>query len=100
MGDFPATSVLVDLPLKEGHARVILWLVGTTGNGRMVTSAAVEDDVLRTLIDLERDNVKWMRGETCFGHATSPLASNQPRQKGHGVRFELERRHSLLPRVR
>ena len=51
---FPISSVFHNLPLKERNAWVTLQFVITTGNVYMVTAATLDDEVLRTLIDLER----------------------------------------------
>ena len=40
------------------NARVALQLV-TTGNVQLVTASTVEDEVLKTPINLERDHLKW-----------------------------------------
>ena len=63
---FLAKSVLFNRPFKKGNAKVTLLRVVTTGNVQEMTSAALEDDVLRALIDLEGYHVKWMCGETCW----------------------------------
>ena len=59
----PAKTVLSNLPLKQGIARVTLHLVVITGNIKIITVASLEDRILRTLVNLERDFVKWMRRE-------------------------------------
>ena len=60
---FPASTVLSNLPLKQQKARVTLQLVVNTGNIQIMTVASLEDRILHMLVDLERDYVKWMRGE-------------------------------------
>ena len=59
----PAKTVLSDLPLKQEKATVPLQLVVNTGNIQIMTVASLEDRILRMLVNLERDHVKWMQGE-------------------------------------
>ena len=67
-----------------------------------MTSAAATDDVCKTLIDVERDYVKWMRGETRLDMVNqySPALTHFWWTLGdHGLRLELEREHGQLLRV-
>ena len=52
-------------PSKETRerVRVTLQLVVNTGNIQIMTVASLEDRVLRMVVGLERDFLKWMRGE-------------------------------------
>ena len=63
-----------------------------TGNFQVTTLAAVEDDVLSTLIDLERDSANWMR-RVLVGHAE---ISRQPSSTSgkRGAQVEHERQRS------
>ena len=75
---FPAKAVLFDLPLKqEKAAKVTLQLVVNTGNIQIMTVASLEDGVLRTLVDLERDHVKIDAWRVAHGHEEPVLSSNQ-----------------------
>ena len=60
---FPAKTVLSNLPLKQEKSRVTLQLVVNAKNIQVMTVASLEDRILRMLVDLERDYVKWMRRE-------------------------------------
>ena len=59
----PAKTVLSNLPLKQGNARMTLPLVVNTGNIKIMTVASLENRILRMLVNQERDYVKWMRRE-------------------------------------
>ena len=58
---FPAKAVLSYLQLQQEKAKVPLQLVVKTGNIQVTTAAFLEDRVLRKMVDLEGDYVKWMR---------------------------------------
>ena len=60
---FLAKTVSSNLPLKQERAKVTLQLVVNTGNIQITTTTPLEDRMSRMLMDLERDCVKWMRGE-------------------------------------
>ena len=64
-------AVLTDLPLKQEKAKVTLQLVMNTGNIQIATLASLEDRILRTFMDLERDCVRLMRREL-------PMDMNNP----------------------
>ena len=70
------------------NANVILQLVVTTGNVHVMTSGAVEDDVLGMLIDLDRDYVKQTHGETCLDKRNqySPAIKHFPGTVDHSER--------------
>ena len=52
--NFPAKTMLFNLPLKQEKARVTLQLGVNTGNIQNMTVASLEDSILRMLVDLMR----------------------------------------------
>ena len=60
---FPAKARDVRPSVERKEAKVTLQLVVNTGNIQIMKVAYLEDKSFRTLVDLERDFVKWMRRE-------------------------------------
>ena len=54
-----------------------LQLVVNTGNIQIMTVASLEDRILRMLVDVERDYMKWIARRTPHGHEESALANHQ-----------------------
>ena len=57
----PAKTILSELPAKQGSTSVTLRYVSNTGNLQIMTSAALEDDIKKTLVKLEKDYADWQR---------------------------------------
>ena len=56
--EFPAKTLLSNLPLRQEKARVTLQLVVNTGNTPIMKVASLEDRFVRMLVGLEGDCVK------------------------------------------
>ena len=74
---------------NKKRQKVTLQLVVNTGNIQIIT---VEDRLLRTLVDLERDHVKWTRGglhmdmKNPYSPALSRAADELPEHEQSGPR--------------
>ena len=62
-GELPSQDRVVQPSDEARESKSDVQLVVNTGNIQVKTVASLEDRVLRLLVDLESDNVKWMRGE-------------------------------------